>query len=555
MRTSGLDLGRTASRRWLLPLIGVVVLAVAAQAGAGGAREAKEGGIFRISVAPQAGLDYIDPALSYTPIGWALLDTTCARLMSYPDKPPPAGYHPVPEVAAGIPKASRDLRTYTFKIRPGFRFNNGAPVRASAFERAINRTLAPSMNSPGVIYVRDIVGADAVLAGKTAKARGVVARGDKLVVRFTHPAPDFPTRTTLPFFCAVPPTLPLDPEGVRTPLPGAGPYYFAEYRPGERVVIRRNAFYGGKRPHHVDGFDVDLRAASPQDMVQRVERGDADWGHQLAAIFLDSTLGLVPKYGVNGPRFFLKPGLTLRMLAINSSRPLFKNNPRLRKAVNLALDRQALRDAGGGPLSGVLTDQYLPPSVPGFSDAHLYPLADADLDRARALASGNVRGGKAVFYTTDNPIPLAAARLAKQQLAAIGLDVDIKALPIHIATAAYLRKLAARDEPWDLALVLWTPNLPDAYAYINSLLESQFVGSTNVAGFTSADYDRAMRQASRVPEARRRNRSYGALDVKLARDAAPLAAINVANEATFVSTRVGCIVLRPGLDLAAACLK
>ena len=42
-------------------------------------------------------------------------------------------------------------------------------------------------------------------------------------------------------------------------FPGAGPYYVAEYRPLERVVIRRNRFYGGNRPHHVDGFHVDLR--------------------------------------------------------------------------------------------------------------------------------------------------------------------------------------------------------------------------------------------------------------------------------------------------------
>ena len=52
-----------------------------------------------------------------------------------------------------------------------------------------------------------------------------------------------------------------------------------------------------------------------------------------------------------------------------------------------------------------------------------------------------------------------------------------------------------------------------------------------------------------------RNRSYGALDARLARDSAPLAAINVLNEATFVSERVGCKVLRPALDLTAVCLK
>lgn len=534
--------------------VAATLLSIVAQTGAVGSAATEANGIFRISLAPQAGLDHIDPALSYTPPGWALIDTTCARLMAYPDKPPPAGFRAAPEVAVGLPKVSRDLKTYTFTLRKGFRFSNGSPVRANAFARAINRTLAPAVNSPGVVHVRDIVGAADVLAGARTTARGVEARGNTLVVRFTRPAPDFPTRTTLPFFCAVPPTLPADPEGVRA-LPGAGPYYVSEYRPGERVVIRRNRFYGGKRPHHVDGFDVDLRAASPQDMVQRIDRGEADWGHSLAAVFLDPSLGLVAKYGVNRSRFFVKPGLTLRMLAFNSSRPLFRNNPRLRKAVNFALDRQALQNIGGGAPSGVLTDQYLPRTVPGFKDARVYPLLAADVERARALASGNLRGGKAVLYTTDVPLPLAGARLAKQQLATIGLEVDVKALPIHIATAAYLKKLAARDEPWDLALVLWTPNLPDAYAYINTLLDGRFIGSTNVAGFTSNDYDRAMRRAARVVDARRRDRSYGELDVRLARDTAPLAALNVLNEATFVSSRVGCIVLRPALDLTAVCLK
>jgi peptide/nickel transport system substrate-binding protein len=297
--------------------------------------------------------------------------------------------------------------------------------------------------------------------------------------------------------------------------------------------------------------------ASPLEMIKRIDRGEADWGYNLAGVFLDPSLGLVAKYGVNRSRFFLTPGLTLRMLALNSSRPLFRDNPRLRKAVNYAVDRQALLVAGGGALTGALTDQYLPRTVPGFRDARVYPLADADLDRARALAGGNVRGGKAVLYTSDFPLPLAVARLAKQQLAEIGLDVDVKALPYHLASAEYLRRLAARDEPWDLALVLWTPNVPDAYGYINALLDTQFVGSTNVSGFASGNYDRAMRRAAREADAGRRNRTYGELDIRLARDAAPLAALSVLNEATFVSSRVPrrCIVLRPALDLTSVCLE
>jgi len=73
-----------------------------------------------------------------------------------------------------------------------------------------------------VQYVREIVGAKDVLAGKAKSAKGVVARGNKLVLRFTRALPDFPVRTTMSFFCAVPPTLPAEPEGVGA-YPGAGP--------------------------------------------------------------------------------------------------------------------------------------------------------------------------------------------------------------------------------------------------------------------------------------------------------------------------------------------
>ena len=131
----------------------------------------------------------------------------------------------------------------------------------------------------------------------------------------------------------------------------------------------------------------------------------------------------------------------------------------------------------------------------------------------------------------------------------------MKALPIHIATAAYVGKLAARGEPWDIALVLWTPNFIDPFAYVNAMLDRQFIGGTNLARFESSGYDSELRQVARVASAGDRNRAYGTLDVRLARDAAPLAALDVLNEATLVSARVGCIVLRPALDLTAVCLK
>ena len=108
----------------------------------------------------------MDPARANTQASWSLLDLTCARLMSYPDRAGSRAYGLVPEVAAAPPKTSRDGKTYTFTLRRGFRFSDGKPVDARAFARAINRTLTPNLKSLGTRYMQDIVGARAVQAGK-----------------------------------------------------------------------------------------------------------------------------------------------------------------------------------------------------------------------------------------------------------------------------------------------------------------------------------------------------------------------------------------------------
>jgi len=548
--------------RRILVALGSLALAVALgltasgrAASSGQDRTSRGGGIFKISLNAASGIDYLDPALASTPPAWTLLDTTCARLLSYPDKAPPDGFRLQPEVAASVPVASNDGRTYTFTLRRGFRFSDGKPVRASAFARAINRVLAPAMHSPGVQFARDIVGAGQVVSGKTTAASGVVAHGNTLVVRLTRAAPDFPQRMASMFFCAVPPTLPLDAEGAGA-FPAAGPYYVVDYKPAERVVIRRNPYYGGRRPHHVDGYDVDLRAASPQDVVKRVDRGDADWGYTLSGIYFDPTLGLVERYGVNRSQFYVKPGLTMRMIAFNLSRPLFRDNPGLRKAVNFALNRRALVAAGGSLVSRP-TDQYLPSILPGFRNADVYPLDHAELKRARVLAEGNLRGAKAILYVNSSAIPMAIGNLVRQQLAEIGLDVVVTGIPIHSASAAYFAKLATPGEPWDLAFGLWSPSYIDPFAYINLLFDRRFLGASNFTRFASAPVNEQMRRAARLPQGSDRSSAYAALDVRLARDLAPAAAVDFLNEVTLVSGRVdlGCVALRPVLDLTAVCLK
>ena len=532
------------------PVVAGALCALLLPSVSGSTGSATSGGIFRVTFLTTPGnFDHVDPALAYSRESWALLDTVCARLMRYRDEPPPEGYQLEPDVAAAPPVVSQDGTTWTFKLRTGFRFSNGSPVRADAFAQAIYRTIAPGVDSPAYEYTRAIVGAEDVHAGRAARASGVTARDDTLTVRFTREVREFDAWTTMPFFCAVPPELPPSREGVRT-FPGAGPYTIREYRPNERILLGRNRYYGGNRAHHVDGFQVDLSAESPDEKIRRVATGRADWTHTLPGVALQSCVGLTAKFCLDYSRFFLDPGLTVSMYVLNSSGPLFRNNPKLRRAVNLALDRVQL----ARPLGiGAVTDQYLPPTVAGFRQRQIYPAQD--IDRARALAAGNLRGGKARIYVPDVLPARGSAQLVKLQLTELGLEIEVVPFGEHATASSYLGRLGEdADEPWDLGLVLWTPDFVDPAAYINRLLDGPRAGGTNLARFDEPLYRDLMRKASRLQGAARGS-AYAELDLRLARDAAPLLPIAVLNEVTLVSGRVGCMLRRPGLVLTTVCLR
>ena len=155
--------------------------------------------------------------------------------------------------------------------------------------------------------MRDIVGADDVLAGRRKTARGSRRPREhaRRPLRRARLRTSSPGRR-MPFFCAVPPTAALDAEGIGA-FPSAGPYYVQDTAPGERVVIRRNPYYGGARAVHLEGFDVDLRGGTPQDMIRRDRPRARPTGGTLPPPSSSTPRsGFVAKYGINKSRFFVQ---------------------------------------------------------------------------------------------------------------------------------------------------------------------------------------------------------------------------------------------------------
>jgi ABC-type oligopeptide transport system substrate-binding subunit len=352
--------------------IGVVVVTALLLAASGTPRAIKEGGTFRVAVL--AGFfDTIDPALVSHPFELLVLEPTCGTLMTYPSKPPPAGLEIAPELAAGHPVVSKDGRTYTFTIRKDARFSDGKPVTARAFARAIERILDPAMKATlGSDFAALIVGGEDVLAGKTKSLAGLTTKGRVLTLRLTRRELAL-SDNYISGLCAVPPTLPVDPEGVKAPLPSAAPYYVGQYLPGERLVLERNRFYKGVLKPHVSRYAVDLNV-NEGSIIDDIATGKVDTGYVTVTTWAERAAELARRYGRNKTQFWVTPGGGfLRMFVLNTSRPLFRNNPKLRQAVNFAVDRKALTRELGPPLAATPMDQYL-----RLRDEKIYPLTGPD---------------------------------------------------------------------------------------------------------------------------------------------------------------------------------
>lgn len=490
--------------------------------------------IAQTGASPAIALGSLDPAQAGSFFATQLLWSTCAFLYDYPDAAAPAGGVVQPEVATALPTLRRSGRnwTYTIRVRPGFRFEDGTPVTAADFVHAIHRDLDPSVATIGPSVLRDLVSAK--------------SSGSTIAITMDRPASDLPTMLSSSLFCAIPASLPATPT--QTP-PMAGPYYIAAYSPSE-IVLKRNPDYGGKRPRNASEIDW-MFQIQVDAIALLVERGSADYG----IISPAATAPIAAQYGVNKSQFFVAPGYQTFCLALNTSRPLFANNPQLRRAVNYAIDRHALV-AAFGSFAGRRTDQFLPYGSPAFADAHIYPLGKPNVKKARTLAAGHTRDGTAVMFVRS-PAPLATARaqIVQFDLKKIGINVEIE----PFSPANDPSRLGA---PFDIADRGCGDIAPydDPYALLNLAFDGKVIhpgtANTNLSYFNSPVYNKKLEAAAALTGAAR-NKAYAQLDAELSRDAAPAVPYAVFNHTAFVSARIGCVKMNPvyGASFGALCLK
>ena len=476
----------------------------------------------------------IDPQQGYVTTSWWLEYATALKLVNWPDRPDPAGTRLVLEAASSVAVSNRG-KTYTFVIRKGLRFSDGAPVTARSFAYAIDRTANKQLASPGAAFITEpkgtnIVGAKKVNNGHARHVSGVTAKGYRLVIRLTQPDGSFLSRLTFPFFQATSTKLPLDRE-VSSAYPSAGPYAITKHVPDSETELRRNRHYRGLRPRHLAGVDVRWNL-NEQSGFQQVLDNQLDEG----PLPLSEIADLATRFGVNKTRFWAKPQNCIGWILFNNKHGLFKDNIWMRKAVNWALNRKAYTGEVGPHAASPWT-HLLPPGSPGsIGTKKLQPFSPGpDLAKAKRLAKGHFKDGKvtiAYWSRGSGTIIPAEAQGVRRDLIRLGFR------PGNISMRPYYCELGpCLGDDWDLiAGGGWCTDYPDPYAVLLTLLA---VGpyADEFPSLASAKYTAKIKAAARLV-GNRRLRVFGTLDLEIMNTLAPVAVTRTYNNRYLFSNRV-----------------
>ena len=518
-------------RQWLAAAMlatGSFLLITAQFAGA----SRQKGGILRVGTTGAS--VQVDPQLAYITTAWWLEYATAAKLLNYPDKKGRAGQLLRPEVASRY-VVSNGGKRYTFFIRKGFRFSDGTPVTARNFKYAIDRAANHDLASPAVQYITQVVGAKEVNDGNAQHVRGVKVRGNRLTINLTRPDGTFLAKIAMPFFQATSTKLPLDREVVNVnsanDLPSAGPYTYTRNEVNRLTSIRQNPYWrrglGRERPRNLDGVDIQWNL-NEQTAFNQVKTGELDEGPIPAA----EIQNVANEYGVNRTRFWAKAQNCLGYLPLNMANDLFRGNPKLRRAINYAIDRGAYIAQAGG-WAGERWTHALNPTVPGWRNEHPYPRRP-DLPRARRLAAGHMRDGKiTVYYRSSGTINPAQAQVVRQDLINLGFEPDNITMKGFSGGNIYTA-MGVRGNDADIGVSMAScSDFPDPGDWIRGL----FSGGGNYSQMNLARWNRKMDAASKLVGPKRLE-AFGRLDIEIMKKVAPIAVERTYNNRYFFSNRV-----------------
>lgn len=317
---------------------------------------------------------------------------------------------------------NKNATSFTFTLRHGVKFHDGAPFNAAAVK--LNLLQIQKLGAKAQLASSYLVGMDKV----------TTQGSDRVTVHFKAPNAQFLQATSsmsLGFYS--PATFKLTPEQrCTTGLQGTGPFKLKKYTPGSGAQLVRNDAYDWpsalakhKGPAYLDGIDF---KAVPESSVRTgsLSAGDIDVDQYVQP--QDEELLQASKFSIASRP---NPGVVYSFYANSTFAPL--DDVRVRRALNAGINRselQALLSRKQSPAKGVLAQ-----STPGFTDQS--KLIAYDPDKARKLldeAGWKVKPGSDIRtkngkqLVIDLPYWQSAQflELVQQQLREIGVDLRLR---------------------------------------------------------------------------------------------------------------------------------
>ena len=331
--------------------------------------------------------DILDPTQSRTYVGRIIFSQMCEKLYEIDEN-----LKIVPQLAADLPTFSDGGKTVTIKLRPNVKFNDGTPMNAEAVRYSLDRHI----NMKGSNRRSEL---DHVIS---------VEAVDASTVRLRLKAPFSPLLAILADRAGMPvsPTQAkkLDDKFGTAPV-CVGPWTFVERVPQDRIVVEKSTHYFDPSQAR---FDRIVFRIIPDDNVRlaNLRSGDVDMMHQVGPTDAAS-LRKEGKFEVSSVTGIGYSGLTINLRNKNgkTSAPAdlgtpLANDPRVREALDLSIDREALNQVAWD-------GQYTPGCTPisPVSPFHDKSRKCPGRDVARAkklLADAGLAGGYAFEMTIIN---------------------------------------------------------------------------------------------------------------------------------------------------------
>ncbi len=506
---------------WRLAMTGLFLLCATPCFG-----EGHRGGTLRLLAGSGAGT--IDPQINYTLQYWQLFILAYDGLVAFRKTGGPAGLEIVPDLATAVPTPEEGGLLWHFQLRPGIRFSTGALVTgadvAASFRRLF-RIGSPTAES----FYGAIEGADSCLHTPACTLPGVHTDGDAITIRLTRPDPEFLTKLALPHAGILPADAPLSDTGAN-PLPGTGPYVIQSYDANDGVHLVRNPHFHewndeAQPDGYADAIDYEFGLESEAE-ITAIQNNQADWT-------FDTPSDRLGELGAHyASQLHLTPSLAMWYLPMNVNLPPF-DDVRVRRALNLAVDRAAAVKLFGGSRLAVPGCQFLPPGMMGRVE--YCPYAPNLPEARRLVAESGTAGQTVTLVTDDSPAGVAIGTYLLDVLRDIGFVPRLRTLSGAIQFT-YIQNTANRVQ---LSLGTWYADYPSPLNYIGGAFGCAAFrpgsdASPNVAGFCNPALDAALADAVGRDDAA----GVAAVDRALT-DAAPAVVLFHPRDPDFVSARLG----------------